>query len=197
MRLDGLVCMSAWPRPRSRCSSARPPSGTAAWPTTSPPIPVVGGVVRHRLSRRRRHHEGRAEHQRSYHGRLDLGGGGDRHSAGCGLLCRTADGAAVHAVDVRAARSRSEVAGPRDAGGEPTFGPAGPPAFAELVQVAEARGYRVQKDSLRITFDDSRPVWRFCVVALDRDCAAAPALLAEELAASEGVASFSIVPVRN
>jgi putative Mg2+ transporter-C (MgtC) family protein len=78
-----------------------------------------------------------------------------------------------------------------------TFSPGGPPPFAELVQVAEARGYRVSKDSLRITFDDSRPVWRFCVVALDRARAAAPALLAEELAASEGVASFSIVPVRN
>ena len=59
-----------------------------------------------------------------------------------------------------------------------TFSPAGPPTFEELVQVAEARGYRVQQDSLRITFDDSRPVWRFCVVALDRARAASPALLA-------------------
>jgi putative Mg2+ transporter-C (MgtC) family protein len=78
-----------------------------------------------------------------------------------------------------------------------TFGPSGPPPFAELIQLAEARGYRVQTDSLRITFDDSRPVWRFCVVALDRARAAAPASLAGELAASDGVASFSIVPFRN
>jgi putative Mg2+ transporter-C (MgtC) family protein len=78
-----------------------------------------------------------------------------------------------------------------------TFGPPGPPTFTELIAVAEERGYRVQDDSLRITFADSRPVWRFCVVALDRASAAAPALLAQEMAASEGVASFSIVPVRN
>jgi putative Mg2+ transporter-C (MgtC) family protein len=78
-----------------------------------------------------------------------------------------------------------------------TFGPTGPPTFADLAQVAEARGYRVLKESLRITFTDSRPAWRFCVVALDRARAALPALLAQEIAASDGVASFSIVPVRN
>jgi putative Mg2+ transporter-C (MgtC) family protein len=77
------------------------------------------------------------------------------------------------------------------------FGPAGPPDFADLVRLAESRGYRVQKDSLGITFADSLPVWRFYVVALDRTRAASPALLAQEMAASEGVASFSIAPVRN
>jgi hypothetical protein len=40
-------------------------------------------------------------------------------------------------------------------------------------------------------------VWRFCVVALDRARAASPTLLAQEMAVSDGVASFSIVPVRN
>jgi putative Mg2+ transporter-C (MgtC) family protein len=78
-----------------------------------------------------------------------------------------------------------------------TFRPPGPPAFDDLGQVAEARGYRVLHDSLRITFADSQPLWRFWVVALDRACATSPALLAQELAASDGVASFSIVPVRN
>jgi putative Mg2+ transporter-C (MgtC) family protein len=77
------------------------------------------------------------------------------------------------------------------------FGPDGPPAFEDLAAVAEARGYRVLHDSLRITFADSLPVWRFCVVALDRDRATSTAALAQEMAASEGVASFSIVPVRN
>jgi len=77
-----------------------------------------------------------------------------------------------------------------------TFGPAGPPSFEELTQVAEARGYRVIQDSLRITFTDSLPVWRFWVVALDRVRAAKPAMLAQEMAAADGVASFSIVPVR-
>ncbi len=77
-----------------------------------------------------------------------------------------------------------------------TFGPTGPPPFEELVQVAEDRGYRVLQNSLRITFADSKPVWRFNVVALDRVRAAKPALLAQEMAAADGVDSFSIVPVR-
>lgn len=77
-----------------------------------------------------------------------------------------------------------------------TFGPTGPPPFEELVQVAEDRGYRVLQESLRITFADSKPVWRFYVLALDRVRAAKPALLAQEMAAADGVDSFSIVPVR-
>lgn len=76
-------------------------------------------------------------------------------------------------------------------------GAGGPPTFDELSAQAEARGYRVLRDSLRINFADSRPVWRFCVVALDRSRAASPVMLAQELATSDGVASFSIVPVRN
>ena len=62
---------------------------------------------------------------------------------------------------------------------------------------AESHGYRVLRDSLRISFTDSQPVWRFCVVALDRSRAASPASLAQELATPTGVTSFSIVPVRN
>jgi putative Mg2+ transporter-C (MgtC) family protein len=77
------------------------------------------------------------------------------------------------------------------------FGAAGPPTFDDLAERAEARGYRVLGDSLRITFSKRQPVWRFCVVALDRARAASPALLAHEMAVSDGVASFSIVPVRN
>jgi putative Mg2+ transporter-C (MgtC) family protein len=78
-----------------------------------------------------------------------------------------------------------------------TFHAAGPPTLDALAEVARARGYRVVLDSLSITFVDGRPVWRFSVVGMDRSRAASPALLAEEMAASEGVASFSIVPVRN
>jgi putative Mg2+ transporter-C (MgtC) family protein len=78
-----------------------------------------------------------------------------------------------------------------------TFGSAGPPAMEELTQVAEDRGYRVLHDSLSITFTDSLPVWRFCVVAMDRTRAASPVSLASEMSASDGVASFSIVPVRH
>ena len=74
---------------------------------------------------------------------------------------------------------------------------AGSPSFDEMVAQAESRGYRVLRDGLRISFTDSQPMWRFCVVALDRYRAASPASLAQQLATSAGVASFSIVPVRN
>jgi len=77
-----------------------------------------------------------------------------------------------------------------------TFGASGSPPFEELIAVAESRGYRVLQESLRITFADSKPVWRFNVLALDRVRAAKPALLAQEMAAADGVDSFSIVPVR-
>lgn len=78
-----------------------------------------------------------------------------------------------------------------------TFRPASSPTFEEMAKVAEARGYRVLHDSLRITFSDSQPMWRFCVVARDRAHAASTALLAQEMTTSDEVFSFSIVPVRN
>ena len=71
------------------------------------------------------------------------------------------------------------------------------PKLDELDKRAEARGYRVLRDSLTITFADNQPLWKFGAVALERSRAVSPALLAEELATSEGVASFSIMPVRN
>ena len=78
-----------------------------------------------------------------------------------------------------------------------TFRPGSPPSFEELSGVASVRGYRVIRNSLSITFADSRPVWRFSVVALDRSRATLPSALAEEIASTEGVAGFSILPVRN
>ena len=71
------------------------------------------------------------------------------------------------------------------------------PKLDELHKRAEARGYRVLRDSLTITFADNQPLWKFGAVAVERSRAVSPALLAEELAISEGVASFSIAPVRN
>jgi putative Mg2+ transporter-C (MgtC) family protein len=71
------------------------------------------------------------------------------------------------------------------------------PKLDELDKRAEARGYRVLRESLTITFADNQPLWKFGAVALERSRAASPALLAEELATSDGVASFSIAPVRN
>jgi len=78
-----------------------------------------------------------------------------------------------------------------------TFGARHAPVFEELASVAEARGYRVIHESLRITCADRSPVWRFCVVGLDRSRATSPALLAQEMSSADGVASFSIAPVRN
>ena len=45
-------------------------------------------------------------------------------------------------------------------------------------------------------FTDSLPMWRFWEVALDRARAASPESLAQDMAAADGVASFSIALVR-
>jgi len=78
-----------------------------------------------------------------------------------------------------------------------TFGQGYRPHLDELSGSAETRGYRLLRDSLTITSVDNQPVWRFSVVAVERSRAVSPALLADELASSAGVANFSIVPVRN
>ena len=78
-----------------------------------------------------------------------------------------------------------------------TFRAASPLTFSALTEVATARGYQVMNESLRITFADGQPVWRFCLVSLDRSRATSPALLAEEMVLADGLASFSIVPIRN
>jgi putative Mg2+ transporter-C (MgtC) family protein len=78
-----------------------------------------------------------------------------------------------------------------------TFRDAYVPKLDDVAHDAEARGYRILRNSLSITFADRQPVWRFGVVAVERSRAVSPALLAKELAATEGVVNFSIVPVRN
>lgn len=65
------------------------------------------------------------------------------------------------------------------------------------LDVSEARGYRVLSDGLAITFANDQPVWRFAVVAMERSRAVSPALLAEELAGTAGIASFGITPMRS
>ena len=64
-----------------------------------------------------------------------------------------------------------------------TFGPSGPPPMEELARVAEERGYQVLHDSLRITFTDSLPAWRFQVAAMDRALSASAVSLAQEMSA--------------
>ena len=71
------------------------------------------------------------------------------------------------------------------------------PALDELAQVAEAHGYRVVRDSFSFAFVDSQPIWRFCVVALDRSRSTSPSRLAHDLSRSEDLTRFSIVPMRN
>jgi putative Mg2+ transporter-C (MgtC) family protein len=69
--------------------------------------------------------------------------------------------------------------------------------FDELAKVTEAHGYRAVPASFSFSFDDNHPVWRFCVMALNRSRSTSPAQLAHELAKSEDITRFSIVPMRN
>jgi putative Mg2+ transporter-C (MgtC) family protein len=78
-----------------------------------------------------------------------------------------------------------------------SFRPGFKPDLQEVEQVARARGYRVMRDSITITFADNQPVWRFGAVALERSRALTPAQLAEELSVSDGIVRFSITPVRS
>lgn len=71
------------------------------------------------------------------------------------------------------------------------------PNLDELVAIAGARGYRILHDSITIAFADNRTEWRLAAIALERSRALSPSLLADELCRSEGVARFSITPVRN
>jgi putative Mg2+ transporter-C (MgtC) family protein len=71
------------------------------------------------------------------------------------------------------------------------------PELDDLERVAQAHGYRLVRDSLSCAYPDSQPVWRFCVVALDRSRATSPARLAHELSHAEELTRFSIVPMRN
>lgn len=78
-----------------------------------------------------------------------------------------------------------------------TFRAGNPPEFELLVEGAKARGYRVLRESLTISFADNHSVWRFGVIALDRSRAVSPAVLAVEIGALPNLAGFSIVPFRN
>lgn len=69
--------------------------------------------------------------------------------------------------------------------------------FEELACTAQTHGYRVMPGSFSFSFADNHPVWRFCVVALDRSRSTSPAQLAHDLAGSEDITRFSIVPMRN
>ncbi|MDP9145644.1 MAG: MgtC/SapB family protein [Actinomycetota bacterium] len=78
-----------------------------------------------------------------------------------------------------------------------SFRPGFHPDLEEIAKVAKQRGYRVIRDTVTINFADNQPVWRFAAVAMERSRALSPALLAEELSSFEGMAKFSITPVRN
>ena len=71
------------------------------------------------------------------------------------------------------------------------------PDLDELAQIARTHGYRVLRDSLSFAFVDGQPIWRFCVLALDRSRSTSPAKLADELSRAEDLTRFSIVPMRH
>jgi putative Mg2+ transporter-C (MgtC) family protein len=78
-----------------------------------------------------------------------------------------------------------------------TFHEDATPQLAHLEAIAQTHGYRVMPGSMSFSFADNQPVWRLCVVALDRSRATSPALLAQDLAQSDDVTRFSIVPMRH
>nr|WP_315595018.1 MgtC/SapB family protein [uncultured Cupriavidus sp.] len=78
-----------------------------------------------------------------------------------------------------------------------TFQPGEAPDFDLLIERARSRGYRVLNDTLTITYADQQALWRVSLVAPDKARALSPAALAAEMAATEGVSRFSIVPVRS
>ena len=78
-----------------------------------------------------------------------------------------------------------------------TFQPGEVPDFDLLIDRAKSRGYRVLHDSLTITFADNQALWRVSLVAPEKARALSPAALAAEIAATQGVSRFSIVPVRS
>ena len=156
MRTYGLVCMAStaltvfvghavfvvrrhrWP------VSGRPDAGGA------------GRGHRHRLPVCRRDHEGRAEHQRPHDRRIDLGrigrsaccwGSASMPPRCCWRCCAWLSMSMLHRLEAKLpGRSTLEV--------RVTFSAAGPPSFDDLAERAEARGYRVLGDSLRITFSE-------------------------------------------
>ncbi|RZL89569.1 MAG: MgtC/SapB family protein [Variovorax sp.] len=71
------------------------------------------------------------------------------------------------------------------------------PELEQLAQVALTHGYRLVHHSLSISYADNVPVWRFCVIALDRTRSTSPARLAHELSRSDEVLRFNIVPLKN
>ena len=71
-----------------------------------------------------------------------------------------------------------------------------PRSWEHWITRYEARGYRVLRESVSITFSDNQAVWRFGVVALERFRAVSPTHVAEELSKDASIASFSITPVR-
>ena len=71
------------------------------------------------------------------------------------------------------------------------------PDLDEVAAVAHVRGYRVIRDSVTITFAEDQPVWRLAAVGVNRTRALSTSLLADELSRFEGMAKFSITPVRN
>lgn len=66
-----------------------------------------------------------------------------------------------------------------------------------LARVAQERGYRISQDSISITFENERPVWKFNATSLQPGEAVSPSELAEELVHFEGVEDFTILPARN
>lgn len=71
------------------------------------------------------------------------------------------------------------------------------PRYDILSRMARERGYEVAGGSIAIGYQAGQPEWRFVAVAVDKDTAAPLSALADELAAFDGVESFSLSHARN
>jgi putative Mg2+ transporter-C (MgtC) family protein len=71
------------------------------------------------------------------------------------------------------------------------------PHLVDFEKGAIARGYEVQKHTLTVHYSDNQLVWRVNVAAMDRSLATSPAVLGRGLQHLGGIASFSIIPIRN
>lgn len=78
-----------------------------------------------------------------------------------------------------------------------TFQPGERPDLELLSERAKARGYRLLPESLTVSYADDQVVWRVSVVAPDKSRAMSTPALAREIAATQGFARFTIVPVRS
>lgn len=78
-----------------------------------------------------------------------------------------------------------------------TFKPGMVPQEDALIKAAAQRGFMMVKDTLVVTYEDGKTIWRFAAIAQDRARMASAAQLAQDIMSFESVSSFQLMPSRN